>query len=169
MPNFKIAYPENMRLTIDIIEKAQPGVRPHSGETGRPYKMSDGGGLFLLVTPKGGKWWRIKYRYAGRENQLSLGVYPKVSLDEARARRQALRALLAQGIDPSAYLKAERAAQRAEAARHLAAMRFTLDNTGALTFCLGSRRLTLTPAETQELRTFLDATGAVATGGAACR
>jgi hypothetical protein len=43
----------------------------------KPYKVHDGGGLFLLVTPAGGKWWRIKYRFHGKQTQLSLGVFPK--------------------------------------------------------------------------------------------
>lgn len=127
----------------------------------KPVKLFDGGGLFLLVSPSGGRWWRLKYRYDGREKQLSLGVYPDVSLADARARRDAFRALLADGIDPSEHTKAERAAQRAEEARQLAATRFTLDSDGALSFRLANRRLTLTPAETSELRAFLDATHAV--------
>jgi hypothetical protein len=53
---------------------------------GKPYKLSDGGGLFLLVQPTGGKWWRYKYRYAGKEKLLALGAYPDVGLADARER-----------------------------------------------------------------------------------
>lgn len=69
--------------------------------TTKGYKLFDGGGLFILVTPKGGKWWRLKYRFGGKEKLLALGVYPQVSLKEARARRTGAKDLLAQGIDPS--------------------------------------------------------------------
>jgi integrase len=68
---------------------------------GKPRKLFDGGGLFLLVQPSGSKWWRFKYRFLGKEKLLSLGVYPEVSLKDARERRDAARKLLAHGIDPS--------------------------------------------------------------------
>ncbi|MCA1851846.1 MAG: tyrosine-type recombinase/integrase [Beggiatoa sp.] len=61
--------------------------------------------------PSGGKWWRLKYRFGGKEKLLSLGVYPQVSLKEAHARRDAARSLIARGIDPSAARKAEKVAQ----------------------------------------------------------
>ena len=72
----------------------------------RPYKMFDSGGLFLLVNPGGGKWWRLKYRFAGREKLLSLGTYPKVALADAGKRRDAERRKLAEGIDPAINRKA---------------------------------------------------------------
>ena len=62
-------------------------------------------GLFLLIPPSGGKWWRFKYHLGGKEKLLSLGVYPAVSLKEARSRRDEAKALLAQGIDPSTAKK----------------------------------------------------------------
>lgn len=77
----------------------------------KPRKLSDGGGMFLLVTPSGGKWWRFKYRFKGKEKLLSLGVYPDVSLKEARERRDEARKLLANGIDPSEMRKAEKNSQ----------------------------------------------------------
>ena len=55
--------------------------------TDKPYKMSDGGGLYLEVDPAGGKYWRFKYRFAGKEKRISLGVYGDVSLAEAREKR----------------------------------------------------------------------------------
>jgi hypothetical protein len=65
-------------------------------------KVSDGGGLYLLVTPKGGRWWRYAYRFAQKHKALALGTYPEVLLDRARARHQFTRNLLAHGLDPSA-------------------------------------------------------------------
>lgn len=65
------------------------------------YKLRDGNGLFLLLTPKGQRWWRFRFRAAGKEKMLSLGVYPDVSLREARNKRDELRALIAKGVDPS--------------------------------------------------------------------
>lgn len=81
----------------------------------KPYKMPDGGGLFLLVQPTGAKWWRLKYRLGGKEKQLSLGVYPDTSLKLARSKRDEARASLAAGIDPGAKRKAEKGT-RAEVA-----------------------------------------------------
>ena len=80
----------------------------------KPLKLFDGGGLYLEVSPRGGRWWRLKFRFEGREKRLSLGVYPQVSLKEARRRRDEARAQLAQGIDPGAARKAQKAAQGGE-------------------------------------------------------
>ncbi len=66
----------------------------------KPYKIADGEGLFLLVTPTGGKYWRLKYFFAGKEKLLALGVYPEVSLADARDRRAQARKVLAAGNDP---------------------------------------------------------------------
>lgn len=122
------------------------------------YKATDGKGLYLLIQPNGRRYWRFRYRWAGKQNTLSCGVYPEVALDEARSRRDAFRAMLAENVNPSDHTKTERAELRDEQARQELAMRFMLDNDGALYFRLGSRRLTLTPAETNQLRAFLDAT-----------
>jgi integrase len=66
----------------------------------KPYKLSDGDGLFLLVTPSGSKYWRLKYFFAGKEKLLALGVYPDVALADARERRAQARKVLAAGNDP---------------------------------------------------------------------
>lgn len=79
--------------------------------TDRSWKLFDGGGLFLHVTPKG-RYWRLKYRWGGRERLLALGVYPDVTLKRAREKRDDARELLDDGIDPSARRKAEKAARR---------------------------------------------------------
>jgi hypothetical protein len=67
--------------------------------------------MYLEVAPSGGKWWRLKYRFGGKEKRISLGVYPDVSLKEARQRRAQARQLLAREIDPSEYRKAQKAAR----------------------------------------------------------
>ena len=95
-----------MPLTDTAIRNCKPGVKP--------AKLFDKDGLFLLVTPSGGKWWRLKYRYHGREKLLSLGVYPDTSLTKARAKRDEARALLASDVDPSEHRRATKAAHGAE-------------------------------------------------------
>ena len=77
---------------------------------GRPYKLFDERGLFMLVTPAGGRLWRLRYRMFGREKLLALGAYPDVPLRRARERRDEARKLIADGIDPNARRKAERGA-----------------------------------------------------------
>jgi integrase len=105
-----------MPLTDTAIRKAKP--------EGEEYKLTDGGGLYLIVAPSGGKWWRWKYRrpVTGKENRLSLGTYPEVGLAEARARRDAARKLLAAGIDPGEQRKAAKAASAERAANSFAAI-----------------------------------------------
>lgn len=92
-------------LSDAAIRKAKPGDKPR--------KLSDGGGLYLELQPSGARWWRLKYRHHGKEKRLSLGVYPAVSLADARRRRDEARALLAAGTDPSDERKADKAAHRA--------------------------------------------------------
>jgi integrase len=74
----------------------------------KPRRLFDERGLYLEVSPAGGKWWRLKYRFGGKEKRLSLGVYPDTSLKDARDRRDASRKLLADGVDPSDNRKAMR-------------------------------------------------------------
>ncbi len=78
--------------------------------TEKPQKLFDGGGLFLLVTPSGGKLWRFKYRFDEKEKVLALGAYPDLSLTGARSRREQARTLLANGVDPGNIKKAQAAA-----------------------------------------------------------
>ena len=80
----------------------------------KPYKMFDSRGLFLLVSPNGGKWWRFRYRFEGKEKLISLGTYPDVSLEEARELREAERKKLAKQIDPSSNRKKTKAALTAK-------------------------------------------------------
>lgn len=78
----------------------------------KPYKLADGGGLYLLVNANGSRYWRMKYRVMGREKLLSIGVYPDVSLAVARQKRDEARRSLAAGDDPGAIKKAEKQARK---------------------------------------------------------
>ncbi|TFH10439.1 MAG: DUF4102 domain-containing protein [Nitrosomonadales bacterium] len=81
----------------------------------RPLKLSDGGGLYLLVhslNPNHSKYWRLAYRFAGKQKTLALGVYPEISLAIARERREKARKLLANGADPSNTKKAKKISSR---------------------------------------------------------
>ncbi|MFA5969218.1 MAG: Arm DNA-binding domain-containing protein [Sphingomonas sp.] len=80
-----------MALSDMAIRKAKPREKP--------YKLADGGGLYLQVQPSGGKLWRQKYRINGSERKLSIGAYPEISLSEARKRRDAAREQLVTGKD----------------------------------------------------------------------
>jgi hypothetical protein len=77
----------------------------------KPYKLTDGRGLFVLIHPNGSKYWRYRYRFAGKQKLLALGVYPQTSLSDARKALKRARAQLQDGIDPSA----ERQARKREA------------------------------------------------------
>jgi Arm DNA-binding domain len=81
-------------------------------------RLADGQGMYLELVPNGGKYWRLKYRFGGREKRLSLGIYPSVSLAMARQERDRLRAMLAHGVDPLVNRQESKAASVA-----------TIDNT----------------------------------------
>ncbi|BCA66013.1 tyrosine-type recombinase/integrase [Fluviibacter phosphoraccumulans] len=86
-----------MALTDRTIRAAKPAEKQ--------YKLSDAGGLYLLVTPAGGKLFRFKYRFDSKEKMLAIGIYPDIGLAEARERHAEARKLLARGVDPSAEKK----------------------------------------------------------------
>ena len=92
-----------MPLTAKTVQAAQA--------QDKDYKLSDGKGLFLLVKKNGSKYWRMKYRFLGKEKLLSFGVYPDVSLKEARTELEEARSLLKKDIDPSAQRKANKHSQ----------------------------------------------------------
>ena len=83
-----------MTLTAAQVQNAKP--------QDKPYKLVDGGGLHLFVTPAGGRLWRLRYEFAGKEKTFSIGPFPAVKLAEARERRDAAKAMLRAGRDPSA-------------------------------------------------------------------
>ena len=78
----------------------------------KPYKLADGGGMYLLINANGSKYWRMKYRFAGKEKMLSIGVYPDVSLADAREKRSEARKILTAGGDPGEVKKEEKVAQQ---------------------------------------------------------
>ena len=80
------------KLTDLALRNAKPG--------DKPKRLSDGGGLYLEVSPNGSKYWRMAYRYAGKQKTLAFGVYPKISAPEARKAAQQARDHLAEGRDP---------------------------------------------------------------------
>ena len=89
-------------LTIQAVLNAKP--------RGKGYKLGDGGGLYLYVTPSGGKSWRLKYRYGGLEKLLTFGLFPEVTIAQARQKRDAARLALKQDQDPAVgILKQKRA------------------------------------------------------------
>ncbi|WP_420993674.1 tyrosine-type recombinase/integrase [Cupriavidus sp. 30B13] len=93
-----------MSLTDLAVRNAKP--------LDKPYKMTDGDGMFLLVQPNGGKYWRLAYRYLGKQKTLALGVYPEVSLASARQRRAEAREKLAAGFDPGELKKSDKRTAR---------------------------------------------------------
>ena len=93
-------------LTDMKVQKAKP--------QDKPISLFDGGGLYLLITPSGGKLWRFKYRFNNKEKKLAFGSYPEISLQDARQKREEMRRQLTQGIDPGAVKKAQKQAVAAE-------------------------------------------------------
>ena len=93
-----------MSLTHTRVRNAKP--------TAKSYKLSDGGGMYLLVTPDGARYWRLDYRFAGKRRTLALGVYPIMTLSAARTGRDEARRLLTQDIDPNAAKKARKRATK---------------------------------------------------------
>jgi len=96
-------------LTVKEINASQPKEKE--------YKLFDGGGLYLSITAKGQKWWRLKYRFDGKDYLLSLGVYPTVTLQEARKQRVQLKEKIAKGVNPSAERKEKKEVVKIEQAR----------------------------------------------------
>ena len=74
----------------------------------KPYKLADSAGMYLEVMPNGSKYWRLKYRYMGKEKRLALGVYPRTTIADARNKREKARTLLEAGTDPSFAKKEEK-------------------------------------------------------------
>ncbi|HCN7579420.1 TPA: tyrosine-type recombinase/integrase [Escherichia coli] len=92
-----------MALTDIKVRTAKP--------TDKQYKLTDGSGMHLLVHPNGSKYWRLQYRFDGKQKMLALGVYPDVSLADARTRRDDARNLLANNIDPGDKKKSDKIEQ----------------------------------------------------------
>jgi integrase len=103
-----------MNLNDVAARKAKPKIKP--------YKLADGGGMYLEVMPNGSKYWRLKYRFGGKEKRLALGVYPDVSLSLARSRRDDARKLLANEVDPGVVKQQSKFADRENAANSFEAI-----------------------------------------------
>lgn len=115
----------------------------------KTYWLFDGGGLYIMFTPSGGKLWRFKYRFEGKEKLMSFGAYPGISLDDARYCRDAAREQLAQHLDPATLRKEEKArekADRLETKNHIS-VRVTFD--GRIEIWKGGNILRLTWDETR--------------------
>ncbi|MFO3763164.1 integrase arm-type DNA-binding domain-containing protein [Providencia rettgeri] len=93
-----------MKLTVKQIDSSKPKEKD--------YKLSDGGGLYLLVKTNGGRYWRLKYRIDGKEKLLAIGIYPTVTLADARRKRDDAKRLLADGIDPNQQRKEQKQASK---------------------------------------------------------
>ncbi|SHM20204.1 Integrase [Nitrosospira sp. Nsp11] len=103
-----------MKLNDMAVRKAKPEAKP--------YKMADGGGMYLEVMPNGSKYWRFKYRFGGKEKRLAFGVYPDVPLSLARSRRDDARKLLANEVDPGIVKQQSKSASRENAANSFEAV-----------------------------------------------
>ncbi len=105
-----LQWGNTLPLTDTAVRNAKPRADPTNlSASTKPRKIFDERGLFLLVTPNGGKWWRFRYSFDGKEKLLALGTYPDVPLSAARQKRDQARTLLADGIDPSEHRKAAKA------------------------------------------------------------
>ena len=137
-----------MPLTDTVVDRATP--------RNRPYRQADEKGLCLLVNPSGSKWWRFSYRFGGKHQTLSMGVYPEVSLDLARARRDEARALLIEGINPSEVRKHNRLQAVAKIKRPL--LQFSMTESGGMFIENRNGKMLLSAEQVSALRSFLDAT-----------
>ncbi|OTA16991.1 integrase [Xenorhabdus beddingii] len=95
-----------MKLTARQVETVKP--------QDKDFKLSDGGGLYLLVKTTGSKYWRLKYRIAGKEKLLAIGTFPLIALAEARRKRDEAKKLIAEGIDPNQDKKQKKLAAQGE-------------------------------------------------------
>ncbi|MDO8311475.1 MAG: integrase arm-type DNA-binding domain-containing protein [Sideroxyarcus sp.] len=103
-----------MKLSDPKVKKSKPEAKP--------YKLADGGGMYLEVMPNGSKYWRLKYRFGGKEKRLALGVYPDISLADARGRRDEARKLLANGSDPGTVKQTQKRQSKISAANSFEAI-----------------------------------------------
>jgi hypothetical protein len=117
----------------------------------KPYKVYIAKSMSLLVMPNGNKYWRFRYQLNGKEGGYALGVYPEVSIEAARAARDAARALVRQGINPA--LERRKARQKATVPGSL--VKLELSKNGALTIETDTHALTLSFPQSQALIAFL--------------
>ena len=134
-------------MSEDTVRNAMP--------KGKQFALYDGGGLFLLVRPSGGKLWRLKYRFDGKDKKIALGAYPAMTLEEARIKRDAAKELVLQGFDPAEIRKQEKARDKAECleAKMIPSVRATFD--GKIEIWKGNNTMRLTLDEARFIGTLL--------------
>jgi len=111
MPVFKVMYQQKGLDMARLTDKLNDALVRAAKPSDKQVKLSDGGGLYLLIHPNGGKYWRMNYRMGNKQSTLALGTYPDVSLKKARTRRDDFRKLVADGIDPAAVKQSEKVAK----------------------------------------------------------
>jgi len=99
-----VGYLKKLGVSMGLTDIVCKNTKPQK----KPYKKADGGGLYLLINPNGTKYWRMKYRFLGKEKLLAFGTYPLLSLSEARENREKAKKLLVNGTDPQAFRKDEK-------------------------------------------------------------
>ena len=137
-----------MPLTDIIIANAPP--------RDSAYKLASEKGLHLLVNPNGSRYWRFDYRFEGKRKTLSMGVYPEISLDIARTRRDEARELLAQHINPAEVRKQARSTAVAKISQP--SLQFSMTDSGGLLIENKSGKMVLNAEQVIALRAFIDAT-----------
>ncbi len=120
------------------------------------YKLASEKGLYLLVNPNGSRYWRFDYRFEGKRKTLSMGVYPEISLDIARTRRDEARELLAQHINPAEVRKQARSTAVAKISQP--SLQFSMTDSGGLLIENKSGKMVLSAEQVIALRAFIDAT-----------
>ena len=120
------------------------------------YKLTSVKGLYLLVNPDGSRYWRFDYRFEGKRKTLSMGVYPEISLDIARTRRDEARELLAQHVNPAEVRKQVRSSAVAKISQP--SLQFSMTDSGGLLIENKSGKMVLSAEQVIALRAFIDAT-----------
>ena len=128
-----------MKLNDVAVRKAKSEVKPR--------KLSDGGGLYVLIHPNGGKYWQLAYRYTGKQKTLALGTYPEISLADARERREAARKLIANRIDPSQIKQTQKRQAKISAANTFEAVAREWVENRSNNWTAGHKALTLRTLE----------------------
>ena len=137
-------------LNESLIRQAKPA--------DKPVKLTDGGGMYLLLRPDGSRYWRLDYRFGGKRKTLALGVYPEVSLAEARRRRNTAKSLLAEGRDPAAVKKTGNMAEAlGEAIGHRATLSALRESEERFRLLLDASPEAIFGVDTQGICTFVNA------------
>ena len=138
-------FPQSKITEVDII-KATP--RENA------YKLTVGGALYLLVSPSGGKYWRMKYRFNGKENAFSIGSFPKISLQQAIEARDNAKTLLKEGLDPN-FAKQKENKEKTKPLHNKAQFRIDMSSDGVLTIETEKKIISLTKPQVKALQSFL--------------